>query len=83
MQKTILMDSESTLRKVLSGLILPVNLVAMETANNCIFFSCIWFIIKNLLTRLLDPLLGLIQNPNFSYGLSLRGLCIKVRTLYL
>ena len=31
------------------------NLVAMATSNNYFLFSCIWFVIKNLLTRLLGP----------------------------
>ena len=59
------------------------NLVATATANNCIFSLVVYSLFLKIYLRGYSVHTSKYKALFFSYGLSLRGLCVKVRASYL
>ena len=59
------------------------NLVAMATANNCIFSLVVYSLLLKIYLRGYSVHTRKYKAQSFSYGLTLRGLCVKVRASYL
>ena len=59
------------------------NLVAMATANNCIFSLVVYSLLLKICLRGYLVHTRKYKARVFSYSLSLRGLCVKVWASYL